>query len=519
MNVAGKENHGEIVRCLNPNELFSCLCEHDLLDIQDGELILNDSILRREKNELILAKLDSKGPAAYHHFLECLAEETEHLGHAYILCRLRGGVFAEEEEVHISRRIQKLMKRRMRDLVEGVNVCVLAPYLLKYSLLTTDEYEHTNMSSQTRKEGVLYLLRILDTKGPTAHYTFARCLEEGSEHCTHQELLQMITNEDDFKLISQKRKRTAPGEDSTQFQPKRKVQGDLVAVTTRYPDRLRAQGTLLSRDYFDSVKRIRRCHLTGNWEQADTIVKECIQKGDRELRIAVTLEDCTGYITRRQRDTVLLKVGRAMQLCEELPSDTDNRCFLTGRCEWVLAKLYRYTGEMEKALKHIQEASEHQSGIASGEDAALTTYCHACILLERLNDPDHYETRSPDDEKNAKDLFERAINYASNNPEYGLDLSHPRIRLAQLYLGSSPSRPGTNQDPSTISKARNSLKAVNFDALAHRTKCIFYYTKSDLVYYHSKDEARDFAQRSLDIAKQNGFETEMSSAHARLDRF
>ena len=176
-----------------------------------------------------------------------------------------------------------------------------------------------------------------------------------------------------------------------------------------------------------------------------------------------------------------------------------------GRCEWVLAKLYRYTKEMDKALECIQKAAEHQSGIESGEDAALTNYCHACILLERLSNPDRCSCTSKD-RKNAENYLERAIFYASQHEEYGLDLSHPRIRLAQLYLGSSPSQPGEIHDSESISRAGSSLEAVeNFDSLAPRTKCIFYFTKSDLVYTNSKTEARHFAQLALDIAKDNEF--------------
>lgn len=499
----------EIIQFMSPKELFPCLCEHDLAEFSDRDVILNESITRKEQNERILALLGTRGPQAYTQFLECLAEETEHLGHTYILHLLRGECLWKEEEVQISCRIQKQAKKNMRSIVKGVNFEVLAPHLHAYSLLTEDE--HTAISScKIQTEGICHLLDVLATKGPTAYYRFARSLDEESEHCTHQELFQMITDATDFKLFSKQQKRKAESEE--EFQCKR-----LCTVTTRHPDRLRTQGTLHSKDYFECMRKIRKFHLTGRWKQADSIVKESILKGDKEFHIAILLEECTGYITRRDRDTVLLKVGRAMQLCDELPSSTDNRHFLVGRCKWVLAKLYRYTQEPERALTCIEEATEHQSNIASGEeDAALTTYCRAMILLEHLNNPKYCKAGMLGDRKHIQDLFERAIDYASN-PDYGLDTSHPLIRLAQLHLGSSPFQPGRNHDPSSISKANDSLNAVNFDVLAPRTRCLFCYTKSDLVYSHSKDLARDFAQRSLDIATQNGFETEQLSAQARLD--
>ena len=495
------QHEREIIQCLCPSTLVSHLVACELIDFQEeGELFLKDKGERKESAKHLLAVLAAKGPEAYLQFLECLEKETSHLGHAYIASLLRGEEFGNEDEVRLSCKLKKRIYQCMPEFEKGISTHTLTRYLTRDGLLTDDEHQLLIDDHRTRNSQARDLLLLLGTKGPTAHYVFTRCLEEEEEHRTHWKLFQKITDEDDrtfFRLHSKHRKRKAD---------------DVTAVTKRVPDRLQAQGTLLSKEYFDCMKQIRRHHLTGKWSEADEIVERCMLKNDVVLQIAVTLENCTGYITRREEDTVLTHVERARELCELVPSD--NWTFLRGRCEWVLAKLYRYVKDSDAALKHIRQAMELQFNVESGEDAALTNYCHACILLESLA-----VKYCVEDSRKAKVSLEFAIHYASNE-DYGLDLSHPRIRLAQLYLGSSPSQPGRNQDPSSLSKAKSSLQVVEkvLDTLAPRTQCIFYFTKSDLLHNESETaEAKRLAQLALDIATENNFKTEVASARARLD--
>lgn len=277
------QNRLEIIRCLNPKELFQHLCDEGLLDPEEeeGGFIFDDSIPTRDKNERLLALLETKGPSAYLQFLNCLDEETNHMGHAYLACLLRGQSFGGEQEIQISCRIQKQTKRSVRHLVQGVNFDSLVTYLRAHALVTDNEIATLRDTSQRQDYRVSYFLRLLSTKGPTAYYTFAHCLEEEDEHCTHEELFQMITCEKDRPLL----------------QRKRKADGD-IPVTKRVPDRLRAQESLVSKEYFDSLRRIRKHHLAGEWEKADAVVRGCMRGGDDVICIAVMLENCTGYITR-----------------------------------------------------------------------------------------------------------------------------------------------------------------------------------------------------------------------------
>ena len=512
MESAIRIHYPEFIQCLNLEEIARHLPKNDILDSQDlvdevDELLLNKHVPTRDKNKRLLEMLLERSRTAKRIFLECLREDDRHMGHDYLFSLLRD-TFEPDSHCEISERLQKQLRKCRPELTRGIEVFTLSHYLYEAKLLTSSELKTliSTQSSMTQTEKVVYLLKILGTKGPKANYLFACCLKEEKEHRTHKELFELVT----------------AGEDSSSFDLRFAIEmyEREVAVTKRVPDRISAEGTLISKLYFRKIRKLRRWHMDSSWDKADRKVKKFLKIDDKVLQIAITLENCTGYITRRNRDVVLLEVGKAMAMCEHcLPSTSNNVRFLQGRCHWVLAKLYRYTGEIDLALKHIQQAAEIHSVVECGEDAALTSYCHACILLERLSKQQQYSSSSPDEERTrALDYLERSISYASNE-EYGLDLNHPRIRLAQLYLGSSPSRPGNIRDPKSISSAGSSLEAVkNFHKLGVRTQCIYYFTKSDLVYHTSVGRARCYAQLALDIARESGCKTEELSAQARLDR-
>ena len=512
-----KNHHSEIIRCLNPELLAQCLQEIDeLIRTSRVDQAVENAAWNRDMKEKLFKILLGKPPSTHRQFLQCLNDSDEHLGHDYLLSLLQGTFESNHFQCRISQRLEEQLKKCRPDLVQGIDVFSLSGYMYSAKLLTLSEFETLQSEYVTREVKITNLLSLLRTKGPRANYIFACCLKEETEHRTHKQLFQMLTadlsDEEianfkwDFPRIGQSRKRKA----ENQLE---------VTVPKRLPDRIKAEGTLASEFYFKKVSLLRQYHLKGLWAKADEEVEGHLDKNDKVLQIAITLEKCTGWITRRYKSTkIVLEVGKMLQRCEDLPSTSNNVRFLKGRCHWALAKHFRYIGDIDEALENIQTAAEIQSGIECGEDAALTSYCHGCILLERLSKPERYSS-SPKDRKRALDYLERSISYASNE-QYGLDLSHPRIRLAQVYLGSSPSQPGNISDPDSISCAKNSLDAVEacVEKLEDRTRCIFYFTKSDLVYHSSVPEARRYALQALDIAEDKGFKTEKLSIQARLDR-
>ena len=341
------------------------------------------------------------------------------------------------------------------------------------------------------------VLRLLGTKGPTAHLLFAKCLKEETTHTTHQELFQLITGE---------------GNVEPQVSPvtrKRKASKDHheVSVTKRVPDRLEIEGELGTKDYLKTIKKIRQCHNQGNWEAVDKLVEESANRST-EFHVAVLLESCTGLIIRKQRDKVIQTVDRARELCFKV----DNNCktHLLGRCDYTLARMHQYANEKDEALRCIMKARHVQYNIEFGEDTALTNHCHGCILL-----------LDPLNAKEAEESLELAMCSSILSEEYGLDVAHPKIRLIQLYLGSSSHCPGTKKDSDSLTKAQSSLNSLaqKLDTLALRTQCICLYTQSDL--YSNRGElkrARSSAQRALAIAEANRFTTEMESASIRLSQ-
>lgn len=92
-------------------------------------------------------------PSVYNQFLQCLDEEMDHMGHAYIGCLLRGRSFGDEETVKLSSRLSKKIIDCMPDLIKGINILSLASYLRRDALLTNNEFGaltgHTKTKTRT----------------------------------------------------------------------------------------------------------------------------------------------------------------------------------------------------------------------------------------------------------------------------------------------------------------------------------------------------------------------------------
>lgn len=378
----------------------------------------------------------------------------------------------------------------------------LAWHMYSEKLMTEDELMILR-NCLTNTERNRMILKLLNSKGPLAYIKFLHCLKEDSDESNkviHQELFRLICNDEcvEMKVTSVCRKRKAR-------------ESEEITVTKRVPIRLEIEGDLVTEQYLNVIQDIRLLHNKGEWDAVDKLVKGCKEKST-DFYVAVLLESCTGFITRKCPDEVEERVKKARELCLKITNNCNT--FLRGRCEWTLAKLYRYTKENDKALKHIIMARHIQYNIKAGEDTALCNYCYACILLESLaNKYDSYKDRK------AKRSLELAIEHASSG-DFGLDIAHPKIRLAQLYLGSSPQSPGTKTDNDSLNKARSILESVgtNLQDLATRIQCIYYYTESDL-YRNSEepDKAIYSARKALDIAEKNKFSTEVELITERLN--
>lgn len=450
----------------------------------------------------VVSRLEKLGPMVMPIFLEALEEENQHLGHKYILSLLRNSAYADQEDLDTSSQIQERIHSQsiMEKIKLGMKLSgALIPHLLKKRLLTSDEVEM--LENCTTVKGNTTLLKLFDTKGPTAYLLFVQCLKDEDTHITHQELFTLICG-DMERQIRKSRKRKA-GESYEQSMTK---------VTKRLPDRLKLDGKLNKDEYLDVIQKIRLHHLRGEWTAVDRIVEECSMKST-DFYVAVLLESCTGFIT--QKDGAVKKVEKTVEKARQLCTKLTKNChtYLKGRCEWTLAKLYRYSNRLPEALHCIRMARHIQYNIVAGEDTALANYCYGCILLESLATMKRFD---PQMEKEAQRSLELAIAHASSG-DYGLDLSHPKIRLAQLFIGSSPHSPGTYKDPEQLRKAHASLTSVELASLAPRTQCIYYYTESDL--NRGRGDVKNAihsAQKALSIANSNEFTKEMELVQNRI---
>ena len=503
-----KENllqHRQAIKSsLSPSELYS-LCEQ--LDIE--ECATNDFGKRKEATEIVLKEVQRQN--SYSVFFDSLektmerANKAKHMGHEYIISLLRGEEFGEKEERERSAMIVE--KMRSSNIEELLNVDVIRPILFQNSLLTYDEEEALQMD-MTSGEKVRKLRTILKTKGPTAHYIFAHvCLadEESVIYRSHSELLLNLTGEDSQLITRENRKRKASDYEES-------------PATKRLPCFLESPEGLKTKKYLSEVTMMRKYHLTGQqyWQKAEDIYSDVMSspKDPMEIKIAIILESCTMYITNRQTEVVEERVKMAKLFCLQLyRANMGNVGILQARCHWTLAKLYRYTKEYDKAKKEITDAMTESYLYGEGEERALINYCHACILLAS-------ENKTVQDEVRAIDALNIAIGCASSG-EYGLDTAHCKLRLAQAYVGSSTSNTGKRRGEvpkAHIADAKRVLGEIGED-ISPRTKCMALYTRSDVHRVAGEiEQAAECAKRSLEIAQQQKFKTEIASVKLRQER-
>ena len=501
-----KRHRESILDSLSPTELFSLYYEFNL-----DEVCVSKTLQRRTKAEKLLEKITH--PSACSAFLRSLEDEerSEHMGHRYIVSLLRGTEFATKEKIEHSKKLVKQItsSKFLNKFINQVNVQALESFLRREELLTDNEIDDLQSSYQTSRDKALKLLAILNTKGPTAYYIFTyRCLAQDNEHKSHRLLfLELIAGDTEISKIGEERKRKSP-EDAYYS----------TEIAKRYPCFLESPEGLKTEQYLKEIRKMREYHLKGreSWQMAEEIYMRVMNNNNPpEMKIAILLESCTMYITDKQPQVVLERVQVAEKLCLNLHSKQScNVDMLVGRCKWVLAKLYRYTKDSRKATENIRLAQEYLFNCEEGEERALVSYCHACILLS-------CENKTQKDEKIAQGDLSTAISCASRG-NFGLDTSHCKIRLAQAHVGSSTSNTGKERKEvlhTDIREAKRVLNEIKEEELSPRTRCMLLYTWSDVLRIDGQlEKAKEYARRSLKIADEKQFKTEIASAELRQQR-
>jgi len=194
---AVSDNRVAIIQCVDLCILSPYLCQKRLLDPQDLEEVFS-RLKQKRVMESFIDSLHTKGPDSYSRFAQCIRESASsdrHLGHKYITSLIQGRAFTDNHTICLSAGYRERVLNCMPDMVNGINLPSLLPYMTKYELLTLQESNDVT---------TLTLFSILDTKGPTAYFLFAKCLHEETSHPRHRELCCLIQEEAD-KLEGEQR--------------------------------------------------------------------------------------------------------------------------------------------------------------------------------------------------------------------------------------------------------------------------------------------------------------------------
>ena len=556
LNISGylKEHRDEIAKVLNPLELVIYLEYRGILEEGEADVITDPDLPHDVGAEHVLTAVREHGNEGLKDFLWCLEQEEDwHIGHGYAAALLRGRTFTDEtkREMEESMRLRQKFQKQvdvMRVIKDSVNVKDLIPSLRAHMLLTDDETEDLQLPHRSRKDQVTKLLRILATKGPLAELYFTHALADAvRENPAHRDILEQIYCQPykDIVLLREHTEDSVEKDSSSRvlLGKRRKVNSLGRPYATKVPictpRQVQAHGILLCDIYFEKINEIRRLHYLALWDEAEKVVQGCqdsISNMDakrlglpsdddvsltakKELYVAVSLRNCSGYVTRKKTDKILEEVSKAKKYCKDI--DNDNGRVLESKCEWMLAKMYRYAKQFDKAIEHIENAQliHLRYNIAPGEDTTLCNYCKGCILASQLAQSGEYALNSKKFEE-AKLCLRKATEHAAIR-DYAIYQSHHMIRLAQLCLHSSQFVAGECRDKEQIEEAKAALNShyIDENILAPRTKCLFYITRSDL--HRNMDElelAERDAQRALNIAMENNFRTEIKSAKGRLGK-
>ena len=496
------KHRADIFRYLpvNLTELVYAWIQSGLLVSKDLDMYQNQHISREKKIRKLLSSLKRK-PDGYSKFLQCLQESEDHMGHVYIASLLEDQYFADKFEIEQSAIFRKQIVKNMVKM-KDINLRELCPILVSKRLITTDEFECLTSALKLESERILLLFQILDTKGPTAHSIFVHCLGEENSHKPHKELFQLISDLKESSPLEKKRKREAT--DQHYASPEK-----------RSPSCLAMHGDLTTEEYGQTVRSWRSWVSNGQWEKTEQAEQMCMQMQGKHLAMqtAILLQSSIARIFRKE----YTKARHLLKLCDRLCCEVkgDNATYLLGRCKYTWSWLYRYRNKHKKSKKYASDAMEILFNVEPGEDRALVNYGYASILVDC-----HANAASPNAEemKRAEVSLRKAIDCARVE-DRGLDhiAPHSHLRLAQMYLGSTHYEPGKNTDPESIRKASDCLDAINLRAIPPRSRCMFFLTESDL--YRCKGDvskARESAMCALQMAQENSFKTEVTSAETKL---
>ena len=502
-----KQNYDKIVRALDPIQLMPLLISEKLIDYNDNSFLLGDK-LDIQKSHYILKILQSKGQLAYLKFFECIQAEHDHMGHVYISSLLQNKPYGSEHEWHKSQQIKEAIQSHALEMMD-IDINLLIPIMRSKGLLTDDNQEVFCRSSKTNKEKCLYMLQLLDTKGPLAHLLFADCLRSADAHPTHSELYEKLCRDDSHEQ---------PTKTMTTSKKGLKSAVDDSALTVALPhkelfSRRRLNGPLQGEKYNRMMSTFHSCTHNGDWEKLEQEATKCLCSSIPEFHAVALLEKAISWIFRGSPEIAIKLVHKATEVIHNSIEIGENSSILLGRSEYILSGLFRYLKQYDEAREHIAKAKDYLFYIEPGEDSALLYYNDASIMVECLS-----ESSTQQELERVDEIFRLAIQVMlTHESGPGLVIPHSLIRLAQLYLGATHYSPGMTTNEQNIEQASKCLRAIKHSSLCHRSKCYYHLTESDLNRRRGNvSSAKESLQTAMFVAKKHKFELVITSAQKRL---
>jgi hypothetical protein len=482
------KSYEPVVQYLNLSELKIRLVEKRLLSPLEAHNRITDA-------EKLIARVEEIGLLAYFNFYQCITKETNHLGHRYVQAILENKVYASDLEVEHSMALKEKFIRNLQQLT-SCDLQALLNHMYSKNLLTCTEWDKLQCQVHGAiDELLIHIAAVLDSKGPLAHSVFAECLHSADSEA--------------YKLVFEEDQPHDSLEDLTLDMAVVRVS----SPSRQFPSKLKLHGCLKGSRYNTIMKMFQECHHNGQWVKLELEVEKLKRPGTpKEFQVVALLESAVSWVFRRREKEAVNLVAHARELAAQV--DGDNSTILSGRCEYVLSRLYRYLQQYDKAHEHILKSTHFLHMVEEGEDTAFLHYCNGCIQVETLTDhPTQKQLRS------VNMSYEHAIDHARAQ-DSGLDLVAPHsfIRLAQMYLGSTHYRPGSQREDWSISKASSYLKGVNQCSLSSRSQCHYLLIESDLKRCQRDiPQARLAAQTALELAHTYSFTIDIASAEKRID--
>ena len=472
------DSYSSVVKYLNVSKLCMKLVEEKLLSPREVHNNITDA-------ERLIERVEEKGLSAYSKLYLCITKETDHFGHRYVQAVLEDEKYASAPEMEHSIALGEALNTNLHQL-GSCDLMKLFSHMYSRKLLTHDEWIKLSKTQWVSDDLLIHIAAILDSKGPLAYSMFAECLQS--------------VDSEVYKLVFQSQAETPATECAS-------------PASRHSPPKLKLHGCLKGKRYNTIMKMFQKCHHNGQWVELELEVKKLMSPDTpKELQVVALLESAVSWVFRRREKQVLDLVARAKEITAQV--DRNNSKVLSGRCEYILSRLYRYLQQYDKAHEHILKATYLLHMVEEGEDMAFLHYCDACIQVETLTEHPTQE------ELHSVDLTYKHAIYNARAHDSGLDLVAPHsfMRLAQMYLGSRHYSAGSPKDDLRVSKASNCLQAVNQCSLSRRSQCHYLLMESDLKRCQKNiPQAKLAAQKALELANTSNFTIEIASAEERID--